>query len=215
MYLPKHFEQHDAAVLQAFMRDHPLATLITSGADGVTADHVPLEYDPSDGQHGTLHGHVARANPLWQQARGTPVLAVFCGPQTYITPSWYATKALTHKVVPTWNYSVVHAHGVLEAIEDGPWLHALVTRLTAHHETPRDQPWAVGDAPQDFVQLLLGAIVGIRIPLTRLVGKWKISQNRDAVDRQGVATGLVAAGMPAAAVHQLVLPAAPPSKELP
>ena len=214
MYLPKHFEQHDAGALQALMREHPLATLVTTGADGITADHMPLEYAPGEGEHGTLYGHVARANPLWQHARGAPVLAVFNGPQTYITPSWYATKAITHKVVPTWNYSVVHAHGVLEAVEDAPWLHALVTRLTRHHETPRDAPWSVSDAPDDFVQQMLRFIVGIRIPLTQLIGKWKISQNRDQADRQGVAQGLVAAGMPAAVVPQLVLPVSPASKEI-
>ena len=215
MYLPKRFEQPDAVALQALMREHPLATLVTSGADGITADHVPLEYDPDDGEHGTLHGHVARANPLWQHANGQAVLAIFCGPQAYITPSWYATKALTHKVVPTWNYSVVHAHGVLEAVEDGPWLHALVSRLTQHHETPREQPWAVADAPQDYVQQLLHAIVGIRIPLRSLVGKWKISQNLNSADRQGVAQGLMAAGMPTTAAHQLVLPVASQTKESP
>ncbi len=208
MYLPRHFEQHDPALLHALMREHPLATLITPGADGelgISADHVPLEFDPTQGEHGTLIGHVARANPLWQRAHGRPVLAVFSGPQVYITPSWYATKALTHKVVPTWNYSVVHAHGVLEAVEDGPWLHALVSRLTQHHEAPRTEPWAVSDAPADFVQQLLGAIVGLRIPLDKLVGKWKISQNRSAADREGVARGLAEAGLEAATIPRLVL----------
>ena len=213
MYLPKHFEQHDAALVLALMREHPLATLITLGAEGtgaesevgIHADHVPLEYDPTQGEHGTLTGHVARANPLWRRAQGQPVLAVFSGPQTYITPSWYATKALTHQVVPTWNYSVVHAHGVMEAIEDGPWLHALVSRLTQHHESPRAEPWAVSDAPDPFVQQLLGAIVGIRIPLRQLVGKWKISQNRNQADRQGVARGLADAGLDAATIPRLVL----------
>lgn len=209
MYLPKHFEQHDALQLQALMREHPLATLVSTGAEGLTADHVPLEYHPDAGPHGTLLGHVARANPLWQQARGLPVLAVFSGPQSYITPSWYATKALTHKVVPTWNYSVVHAHGPLEVMDDAPWLHGLVSRLTQHHEAARAQPWAVSDAPADFVQQMLRAIVGIRIPLTRLVGKWKISQNRDAADRQGVAHGLNADGVPPGQVTRLVLPVNP------
>lgn len=209
MYLPKHFEQHDTALLHALMREHPLATLITPGADGVSADPVPLDFDPAQGEHGTLVGHVARANPLWKRAQGAPVLAVFHGPQSYITPSWYATKALTHKVVPTWNYSVVQAHGVLEAVEDAPWLHGLVSHLTQHHESARAQPWAVSDAPDDYVQQMLRAIVGIRIPLTKLVGKWKVSQNRDAADRQGVARGLAEAGAPESRVAQLVLPVAP------
>ena len=190
MYLPRHFEQHDAQQLQALMRTHPLATLVSTGADGLTADHVPLEFDPDAGPHGTLLGHVARANPLWQRAQGQPVLAVFSGPQGYISPSWYASKALTHKVVPTWNYSVVHAHGVLEAVEDAAWLHGFVSRLTRQHEAARAQPWSVSDAPDDFVQQMLRAIVGIRIPVQRLVGKWKVSQNRDEADRQGVAAGL-------------------------
>jgi transcriptional regulator len=133
---------------------------------------------------------VARANPLWQAAAGQAVLAIFSGPQTYITPSWYATKALTHKVVPTWNYTVVHAHGVLRAVQDAPWLHTLVSGLTDHHESLRAVPWAVADAPQDYVQQLLRAIVGIEIPVDRLLGKWKISQNRNESDRQGVSAGL-------------------------
>jgi transcriptional regulator len=131
---------------------------------------------------------------------------VFSGPQAYISPSWYASKATTHKVVPTWNYQVVHAHGVLEAVDDAAWLHAFVSRLTQRHEAARAQPWAVGDAPADYVQQMLRAIVGIRIPLTRLVGKWKVSQNRDAADRRGVARGLVEGGWAPAQVAGLVLP---------
>ena len=187
MYLPKHFEQNDPQALQALMREHPLATLVSTGDEGLTADHVPLEYDAAS--H-TLRGHVARANPLWRHAAGQPVLAVFCGPQAYVSPSLYPSKAEHHKVVPTWNYAVVHAHGQLQAIEQAPWLHALVSRLTGHHEAPRAQPWAVTDAPEDFVQQMLRAIVGIEIPVGKLVGKWKISQNRAEPDRLGVAVGL-------------------------
>ena len=189
MYLPKHFEQADPAALRSLMREHPLAALVTLGDDGVTADHVPLEFLPEAGPHGTLRGHVARANPLWKKA-GSQVLAIFSGPQAYITPSWYPSKAEHHKVVPTWNYTVVHAHGRLRAIDDAPWMHALVSGLTAHHEAPRAAPWAVADAPDDYVQQMLRAIVGIEIELTRLVGKWKISQNRGEADRLGVAEGL-------------------------
>jgi transcriptional regulator len=194
MYLPKHFEQHDPAALQALMREHPLAALVSSGPDGLTADHIPLEYDAAAN---TLRGHVARANPLWRQADGQPVLAIFRGPQAYVSPSLYPSKAATHKVVPTWNYAVVHAHGTLRALDDAPWLHTLVSRLTGHHESPRAQPWAVSDAPDDYVQQMLRAIVGIEIPLTRLVGKWKVSQNRSAEDRAGVADGLGADPMAA------------------
>jgi len=190
MYLPPHFEQQDRVALQALMREHPLAALVTSGPDGLNADHVPLEFDATAGEHGTLVGHVARANPLWQSAAGKPVLAIFRGPQAYVSPSWYPSKAGTHKVVPTWNYAVVHAHGVLEAVDDAPWLRELVGRLTDRHEAPRPAPWSVGDAPADYVQAMLRAIVGIRIPIERLVGKWKVSQNRSQADREGVAQGL-------------------------
>lgn len=201
MYRPSHFEQHDAAALQALMREHPLATLVTQQNGGITADAIPLNYDAAS--H-TLRGHVARANPLWRAAAGQPVLAVFNGPQAYITPSWYPSKAATHKVVPTWNYTVVHAHGVLRAVEDAPWLHALVTSLTDHHEAPRAAPWAVADAPDDYVQQMLRAIVGIEIPVDRLIGKWKISQNRSDADRLGVAAGLAEGAAQAQAMAALV-----------
>ncbi len=190
MYQPRHFQQEDHATLHALMVAHPLAALVSLGADGLTADHVPLEFDAQAGPHGTLRGHVARANPLWRDGAGQQVLAIFRGPQAYITPSWYPSKAATHKVVPTWNYAVVHAHGPLRVVEDAPWLHDLVSRLTQHHEQHRHTPWAVSDAPEDYIQQMLRAIVGIEIPIERLVGKWKISQNRDDADRLGVAQGL-------------------------
>jgi len=207
MYLPKHFEQTDAAALHSLIRAHPLAALVTHGTDGVTADHVPLEFHPADGPEGRgiLRGHVARANPLWRHAAGQPVLAIFQGPQAYVSPSWYPAKAATHKVVPTWNYAVVHAHGVLRAIEDAPWLLSLVSRLTSRHEAGRETPWSVNDAPADFVQQLLVSIVGFEIEVTRLVGKWKMTQNRGAADRAGVATALLAeAQAQAAGVAALV-----------
>ena len=193
MYLPQHFEQPDPAALRLLMQAHPLAALVTHAADGgFSADHIPLEFVAGAGEHGTLRGHVARANPLWRHAGGRAVLAVFQGPQAYISPTWYATKAATHKVVPTWNYAVVHAQGRLRAIEDTDWLLALVTRLTTQHEAGRNPPWAVADAPADFVQQMLRAIVGIEIALTGLVGKWKVSQNRGQADRHGVTAGLAA-----------------------
>ncbi len=190
MYLPAHFEQRDPAALAALMRAHPLAALVSVSTDGPTADHLPLEYDATAGPHGTLRGHVARANPLWQRCAGQPVLAVFRGETAYISPSWYPSKTTTHQVVPTWNYAVVHAHGPLRVVEQAPWLHALVARLTDHFEAPRPAPWAVADAPPAYVQAMLRAIVGIEIPVERLVGKWKLSQNRSAADRQGVLDGL-------------------------
>ncbi len=203
MYLPKHFEQHDPAALASLMRDHPLATLVTWQDGAPTADHVPLEFDASTQ---TLRGHVARANPLWKMA-GQPVLAVFCGPQAYVSPSWYPSKAETHKVVPTWNYVVVHAQGELRVVDQAPWVHDLVSRLTGHHEAPQTAPWAVSDAPDDFVQTMLRAIVGIEIPVNKLIGKWKMSQNRHDADRSGVARGLAASGHEQAA--HLVHPSTP------
>ncbi len=191
MYLPQHFEQTDRALLAALMRERPLATLIV-GVDGPTADLIPLEYIADEGAHGTLRGHVARANPLWQRA-GVPTLAVFTGPDAYVSPGWYASKREHGKVVPTWNYTMVQARGTLRAIEDAPWLRALVGRLTDHHEAAQTAPWQVSDAPDEFVQQMLRAIVGIEITLSSLVGKWKVSQNRSAADREGTARGLAAA----------------------
>jgi transcriptional regulator len=191
MYLPKHFEQHDREQLSALMRERPLATLIVATDQGPSADLIPLEFIADEGEHGTLRGHVARANPLWQRA-GTMALAVFTGPEAYISPGWYASKKEHGKVVPTWNYTMVQARGVLRAVDDAPWLHALVNRLTNHHEATQTTPWQVGDAPDDFVQQMLRAIVGIEIALTSLAGKWKVSQNRSAADRDGAARGLAA-----------------------
>jgi transcriptional regulator len=205
MYLPKHFEQNDRAQLGALMRERPLATLITSAPDGPSADLIPLEFIADEGEHGTLRGHVARANPLWQRA-GTTALAVFTGPEAYISPGWYASKKEHGKVVPTWNYTMVQARGVLRAVEDAPWLHALVNRLTDHHEATQAKPWHVSDAPEDYVQQMLRAIVGIEIPLTSLVGKWKISQNRSAADREGAAQGLAAQRSEMAALVRLAKP---------
>jgi transcriptional regulator len=191
VYLPKHFEQNDRAALAALMRERPLATLVVAAPDGPTADLIPLEFSPAEGEHGTLRGHVARANPLWRHA-GAQTLAVFTGPEAYVSPNWYASKREHGKVVPTWNYTMVQARGVLRAVDDAPWLRALVGRLTDRHEASQPAPWQVSDAPQDFVQQMLRAIVGIEIALTSLVGKWKVSQNRSAADRDGVALGLAA-----------------------
>jgi transcriptional regulator len=201
VYLPKHFEQADPQVLAALMREHPLAALVTTQGGHTTADHVPLEYDEATRM---LRGHVARANPLWKAAAGQRVLAIFHGPQAYVSPSCYPSKAATHKVVPTWNYTVVHAHGTLQTVEDAPWLRELVGRLTDHHETAQAQPWSVNDAPADFVQQMLRAIVGIQIAVDSLVGKWKISQNRAEPDRLGVASGLQTGSEEARAMAGLV-----------
>ena len=187
MYLPAHFEQHDVGALHGLMHERPLAMLVVETTDGPTADLIPLMLD--DGAR-TLQGHVARANPLWRHADGTRVLAVFGGPEAYVSPNWYASKREHGKVVPTWNYTMVQARGTLRAVHDAPWLRALVGRLTERHEAAQARPWSVADAPDDYVQQMLRAIVGIEITLESLRGKWKVSQNRSAADRAGVVEGL-------------------------
>ena len=191
MYVPSHFEETRPDVLRRLIHDHSLAALVTLGSDGLNANHIPLELDPEPAPLGTLCGHVARGNPVWRDfSRDVEALAVFQGPQAYISPSWYQTKRETGKVVPTYNYIVVHAYGPMRIIEDRAWLRGLVERLTNRHEAGRAEPWKVTNAPADFVEQMLGAIVGIEIPLTRLRGKWKVSQNRPSVDREGVVRGL-------------------------
>ena len=190
MYLPAHFVEQDADTLLALMHEFPLATLIRGGAE-LAADVLPLEAERV-GEGWRITGHVARANPLWREADGQPVLVVFQGPQGYVSPSWYASKAQHHKVVPTWNYTLVQAHGTLRAIDDPDWVRAFVTRLTETHEGGRAMPWHVTDAPADFIEATQRAIVGIEIEVTRLEGKFKLSQNRSAEDRTGVVLGLEA-----------------------
>jgi len=194
MYLPRHFEAPDAAAVAGLLQRHPLATVAWADGDGLCAEHLPLLWERAggDGAQGTLRGHVARANPFWRAAAGAEVLAVFQGAQAYVTPSWYPTKAQTAKVVPTWNYVVVHMHGRLRISEDAAWLRSLVERLTDAHEAAQPHPWAVGDAPDDYVAQMLRAIVGIEIQVERVRGKWKLSQNRSDADRAGVAAGLAA-----------------------
>lgn len=198
MYLPAHFEEKRPEVLHALLRAHPLGLLVTQDDTGeIAANTVPfvLDADPAGGP-GILRAHVARANPLWRTARvDTDSLVVFQGEQAYISPSFYASKAEHGKVVPTWNYVMAQARGRLRAVDDADWLRAFVTRLTDRHEAPRAKPWAVSDAPDDYIASLLRAIVGIEIVLTSLAGKWKVGQNRSAADRAGVARGLEDAGI--------------------
>lgn len=196
MYQPAAFVQEDPAQLAGLMRTHPLATLVRHTPEGgLTADLIPLLWEPdATGMRGRLVGHVARANPLWREASGQSILAIFQGPQAYVTPSWYPSKAANGQVVPTWNYAVVQAYGTLSAIDDRDWLLGLVTRLTAEHEGRRAAPWKVSDAPADYIEKMLRAIVGIEIAVTRLEGKWKASQNRSRPDRLGVQAGLLADG---------------------
>jgi transcriptional regulator len=194
-YLPKHFEETDPATLHALVRAHPLATWVVPQTDGeLLVNHIPFLLDADRGPHGTLVGHVARANPVWRAITAAASVAVFQGPEAYVSPSWYPSKPVHGKVVPTWNYAVVHAHGTARVFDDRAQLLALVTRLTTLHEAPLAQPWQVADAPEAYIDTMLGAIVGIEIPVQRWVGKWKISQNRSADDRLGVAAGLQARG---------------------
>lgn len=193
MYTPPAFRVDDVAAIHAAMRAVPLATLVTAGAEGLAGTPLPLMLDAGDGEFGTLHGHLARANPQWREGT-VDGLAIFMGPDAYITPSWYATKRETGKVVPTWNYVAVHASGPVEFYEDADRLLDVVTRLTNLHERERADPWAVSDAPAKFVQSQLRGIVGVRMRIERLEGKRKLSQNRPAEDRAGVAAGLGASG---------------------
>ncbi|HEX9490409.1 MAG TPA: FMN-binding negative transcriptional regulator [Stellaceae bacterium] len=197
MYLPKDFKEDRVPVLHEAIRRARLGTLVTMGADGIEASHVPMLVEPEPSPFGTLHGHIARANPQWRRAtREVQALAIFLGPDAYITPAWYETKRQSGKVVPTWNYVAIHAYGPLTFYEDRDRLLALVTRLTETHEAARDQPWAVSDAPKDFIAGMLKAIVGFELPIARLEGKWKMSQNRPAADRAGVVAGLTREGGP-------------------
>jgi transcriptional regulator len=198
MYLPKHFAEDDIAEMHALMRARPLATLVSHGPDGLDANHVPLLLADA-APHGKLQGHVARANPLWQPGRVTgEVLVVFHGDESYISPSGYATKAEHGKVVPTWNYTAVHAYGELRVIDDPDWIFAQVSALTATSEAALPQPWAVTDAPADYIDKMLGAIVGIEITITGLHGKWKVSQNQPAVNQASLIASLEKAGDPMA-----------------
>ncbi len=190
MYTPAHFAETRIEVMHELIDAHRLATIVHTGASGLEANHIPLLIDRSRGPCGTLVGHVARANPLWQESAGQSVLVIFQGPQTYVTPTWYASKKTHGKVVPTWNYAVVHAHGPVRVIDDTAWLLAHVTAMTDANEAARAAPWKVGDAPADFIQTMVKVIVGIEIDITRLAGKWKVSQNRAADDRAGVVAGL-------------------------
>lgn len=194
MYLPPQFHETRTPVLHDLIRAQPFALLVTLDATGLVANPIPMEIDAAAGPLGTLRGHVARGNPVWKAPRpDVEALAVFHGPQCYITPSYYATKAATGKVVPTWNYAAVHAYGALRVIEDAAWLRRLVEQLTDRHEAARpagETPWQVSDAPEGFIDTMLKAIVGIELPIARLEGKWKVSQNRPDDDRAGVVAGL-------------------------
>lgn len=194
MYCPANFEEQRPELLQSLIARHPLATIVRHSRDGLTADHVPLLHVPAADGPGHLIGHVARANPLWQAAPDEELLLVFQGPQTYISPNWYATKADGGKVVPTWNYVVVHVHAALTPIHEPDAILDVLTRLTAQHEATQPHPWQVADAPAEFTHKLLGQIVGVRFEIRRMQGKWKVSQNQPAANRASVIDGLVTRG---------------------
>ncbi len=193
MYLPASFRQDDLGEMHRQIRATPFALLTSAGTDGVQASHLPLLLEPDEGEFGTLYGHFARANPHWCELRGgAEGLAIFSGPDAYISPSWYPGKAEHGKVVPTWNYIAVHAHGPVQLIEDRESLLQIVSRLSDQHEAGRPQPWAVSDAPDDYLAAMLRAIVGFALPIRRLEGKWKLGQNRSPADQVGVRQGLAA-----------------------
>ena len=191
-----HFQQHDRLANLQLIADNPLATLVYTTEQGVAADHLPLYY-VEENQQGYLRGHVHAANPLYQQINYTEsLLIIFQGPSTYISPGWYATKQEHGKVVPTWNYAVVHVAGSIAFINDPEWKLAVINHLTNIHEADRPDPWQVSDAPDTFIQKLLAAIIGIEIRVDQITGNWKMSQNQPKPNRQGVITGLSASAKP-------------------
>ncbi|WP_458097953.1 FMN-binding negative transcriptional regulator [Roseomonas sp. WA12] len=192
MYVPPAFREDDLAALHGTLREARLANLVTATSEGLLATPLPLFVVPDEGAYGTLYGHVARANTQWKLPPAGDAMALFMGADAYISPSWYPSKQEHHKVVPTWNYVAVHAYGPVEFFDDADRLLEVVTRLTNLHEGAHATPWAVTDAPESFIRGQLKGIVGLRLPITRLEGKRKMSQNRSAEDRAGVAAGLAA-----------------------
>jgi transcriptional regulator len=191
MYLPSHFTETRPAELQRLLREHPLGALVVHGPHGLDANHVPFDYDPHAGPLGRLSAHVARANPLWREVpSGSEVLVIFGGAQGYISPSWYPGKRETHRYVPTWNYEVVHAHGRLAIRDDEKYVRGVVARLTRAHEAGEPQPWRMADAPKDYIDAMVAAIVGLEIEVTRLIGKFKLGQNREPRDIDGAIRAL-------------------------
>ncbi|MBW0448364.1 FMN-binding negative transcriptional regulator [bacterium M00.F.Ca.ET.228.01.1.1] len=193
MYLPADFTETRTDQLHALIAQHPFGTLITHGASGLDANHIPFDLATNEGEFGVLHAHVARNNPLWQDlANGAEVLVVFHAGDAYISPTWYPSKHETHRQVPTWNYVVVHAHGRITIRDDEKYVRGVVARLTRTHEAALPQPWKMGDAPREYIDAMLKAIVGVEIVITRLIGKRKLGQNKDARDIRGAGEALKA-----------------------
>lgn len=186
MYQPASFREERCEELHGLIRAHPLGTLVTHGAAGLQASPLPFLLDG-----GILRAHMARANPHWQALAGAgECLVIFMGPDAYVTPDWYPSKAATHKVVPTWNYAAVHVRGTIRVIDEPGWLARQLADLTAAHEAPRPEPWSPADAPADFIAAQMKAVIGLEIAITAIEGKWKMSQNRDDDDRRGVIAGM-------------------------
>jgi len=203
MYIPATFLETRLEVMHDLIRSHPLGWLISAGEGGFSASAIPFLLEPQAGPNGTLRAHMARNNPQWRElGAGAECMILFQGEQGYITPSWYVSKHLTEQVVPTWNYIAVQAWGRPAVHEDPAWLQQAIQDLTAMHEQGRPQPWAVGDAPAEFIARQKEGIVGVEIPIARIEGKWKLSQNRNPADRAGVVTGL---GDPADPHHNQAL----------
>lgn len=193
MYAPAQFDESRTEVLQAFIRRYPFAAVVAGTSGGLDAEHVPLLLDAGSGDRGVLQGHVARANPVWRNVpSGSEVLVLFSGPEHYVSPGWYPSKQEDARMVPTWNYMTVQARGRITWNHERDWLEAFLTRLTATFEATREPPWQLTDAPREFLDRMLGGIVGLEIGITELRGKWKLSQNRSAADRLGVVSALEA-----------------------
>jgi transcriptional regulator len=197
MYVPEHFRETRIAILQGLVDRHPLATLVAVTGEGLVANHIPMRSQLEEGGAGWLRGHIARGNSLWRKLpKEAPVLAIFMGADDYVSPTWYPSKQEHAKVVPTWNYATVHVQGTIRFIDDAPWLREFVTGLTDVHEREHEKRWQVSDAPADYIDNMLRAIVGFEIAISGIAGKFKGSQNRSAADRAGVRAGLAADGRP-------------------
>ncbi|KVD71604.1 transcriptional regulator [Burkholderia sp. ABCPW 14] len=195
MYVPTHFDERRTDVLHALIAQHPFGILITHGTGGLDANHIPFELAAGEGSLGVLSAHVARANPIWQDvSSGDEVLVVFRAGDAYISPTWYPSKHAFHRQVPTWNYAVVHAHGRITVRDDAKFVRGVVARLTRTHEAALPEPWKMTDAPKDYIDTMLQSIVGLQIDVTRLVGKYKLGQNKAARDIRGAAEALKARG---------------------
>ncbi len=197
MYLPRHFEETRVEELHRFLSEYPLGSLVVDGPNGLDANHLPFGLNPDAGEHGALFAHVARANPLWQEvADGDEVLVIFRAAGAYVSPNWYPSKHESHRQVPTWNYQAVHVHGKIRIRDDERFVRGVVARLTRTHEARTgsrigsDRPWKMTDSSADYIDQMLAAIVGLEVEISRMVGKWKLSQNKEARDRTGAAEEL-------------------------